>query len=178
MYRVLTLPGISGSGPQHWQTLWEQADPLITRVEAPDWERPDREAWIDALERAVEVSGPATLLAAHSLGCLQVVHWAARSRLRVRGALLVAPPDPAGPFFPAVAASFSPVPRRPLPFRTTVVASSNDPYSSLAYARACAHEWGGKLVDIGAAGHVNAETGLGWWNEGMLLLLELSGERK
>ena len=39
-------------------------------------------------------AAPDTLIAAHSLGCLLVAHWLARTSVRIAGALLVAIPDP------------------------------------------------------------------------------------
>ena len=38
---VLLLPGWQNSGPQHWQTLWEQRHGYH-RVEQSDWDRPLR----------------------------------------------------------------------------------------------------------------------------------------
>jgi predicted alpha/beta hydrolase family esterase len=169
----LVLPGIGGSGPQHWQTLWESQHPELRRVEQRDWERPDRAEWIARLEDAVREAGPDVVLVAHSLACLQVAHWAAETALAVRGALLVAPPDPEGPEFPAVAVEFGPVPARRLPFPSIVVASSDDPYGAPEHARRCARAWGSRLVEIGPAGHVNTASGHGPWPEGLALLATL-----
>ena len=37
---VLIVPGIDGSGPEHWQTLWERADPVrVRRVEPSEQDR-------------------------------------------------------------------------------------------------------------------------------------------
>jgi predicted alpha/beta hydrolase family esterase len=47
-----------------------------------------------------------------------------------------------------------------------VVASANDPLGSLAYAKHCAMAWGSMFIDIGQAGHINADSGHGEWNEG------------
>ena len=66
------------------------------------------------------------------------------------------------------------MPLRPLPFPTTVVASSDDPYVSLERAELFARSWGSKLVCVGAAGHVNAASGLGAWPAGLDLLRELA----
>ena len=95
---VLTLPGWQGSGPEHWQTRWEQRYGY-QRVEQHDWQRPLRGDWTARLEEVVlahaaENTGP-ILLAAHSLGCILTAWWAAHSRHahHVAGALLVAPPD-------------------------------------------------------------------------------------
>ena len=91
----LVLPGYGGSGPQHWQSLWQARHPELRRVEQRDWERPERAEWIARLEAAVREAGAGVVLIAHSLACLQVAHWAGETALTVRGALLVAPPDPA-----------------------------------------------------------------------------------
>ncbi|HET7812567.1 MAG TPA: alpha/beta hydrolase, partial [Steroidobacteraceae bacterium] len=54
-----------------------------------------------------------------------------------------------------------------------VVASRNDPYGTLDFARGCAQAWGSRFVDIGDAGHINAASGLGDWAAGHELLGEL-----
>ncbi|WP_028239026.1 RBBP9/YdeN family alpha/beta hydrolase [Stutzerimonas azotifigens] len=163
---ILIVPGIGSSGPEHWQSRWEAADPRMRRVEQADWDHPDRRVWQVQLARAVDEAGPDVLLVAHSLGCLLVAHWAAETRLPVRGALLVAVPDPEGPAFPPEATGFAPVPRQPLGFASLVVASEDDPYGSPAHAEGCAAAWGSRLLSIGAAGHINAASGLGDWPQG------------
>lgn len=176
---VLVLPGYGGSGPEHWQTLWEKANPEFTRVEEKDWDAPDCEEWVEALEAAVRRSGPGTVLVAHSLACLQVAHWVARGALRstsaasIRAAFLVAPPDPDGPAFPSAARGFSPVPLGPLPFPGLVVGSTNDPYAGVAFTEACARSWGARFVSAGSLGHINADSGLGEWEDGFGLLEDL-----
>jgi hypothetical protein len=107
------------------------------------------------------------------LACLQVAHWAAKTDLRIKAALLVAVPNPESPAFPAQAVGFSPLPKLRLPFKSTVIASSNDPYGGIAYAETCASIWGSNLVNIGDAGHINASSGLGAWREGHDFLQEL-----
>lgn len=169
---VLLLPGIGDSGPEHWQTLWEARHPAFRRVVQRDWERPVCAEWAVALEQAVAASGADTVLVAHSLGALLAAHWAASTKRRIRAALLVAVPDPAAAGFPAEAEGFA-VARQVLPFRSIVVASSNDPYAGGAHARYCAATWGSELVDIGDAGHINAASGLGEWPQGLALLRRL-----
>lgn len=169
---VLILPGLGSSGPDHWQSRWQSAYPNMQRVEQHDWHHPQRDAWVDALDAAVLDRGPDVVLVAHSLACLQVVHWAAASRSPVRGALLVAVPDAEGPSFPREAIGFFPVPSRRLRFPSLIVASSDDPYGSLAHARRCAAAWGSHLAEVGPAGHINAASGHGDWPEGLAWLSE------
>jgi predicted alpha/beta hydrolase family esterase len=128
---------------------------------------------VAALERAVAEVGPDTILAAHSLGCLQVAHWAQGTRRSVRGALLVAPPDPESPSFPDVIQGFRPLPRGRLPFPSVLVASHDDPYGSFAFGSKLAADWGSALVDAGCCGHINAASGLGDWAFGQQCLQRL-----
>lgn len=167
---VLILPGINDSGPTHWQSLWQQAIPTARRVTQDDWDNPVCADWVAALHRAVDAVAGSVVLVAHSLGCLQVVHAAATGSpgfvRAVRGALLVAPPDPDGPSFPDIAVGFRPLPLAPLPFASVLVASRTDPYSSFEFSQRMAAAWGSELVDLGPCGHVNAASGLGAWPAG------------
>ncbi len=128
-----------------------------------DWNSPVCAEWVNVLEQAVAKIGESPVLVAHSLGCLCVAHWAAGTSLKIKGALLVAPPDPDDAGFPSEATGFSPVPLRSFSFQSIVVASSNDPYGSLEFARSCALAWGSRFVNIGSAGHINSASGLGEW---------------
>ncbi|MEK1907278.1 MAG: alpha/beta fold hydrolase [Pseudomonas sp.] len=171
--RFLILPGYGDSGPTHWQSLWQQGDAQFRRVEQQDWLNPVCSDWVMALEQAVADSGADTVLVAHSLGCSLVAHWAAQTRLPIRGALLVAPPDPQGPAAELNLQGFAPLPPQALGFPSLLVASSDDPYGSLDYARAAAQRWGSRLQLIGAYGHINGDSGLGDWPEGRALLQSL-----
>jgi prephenate dehydrogenase len=170
---VLVLPGWQNSGPRHWQTLWEQQNPIFLRVQQRDWEFPHREWWLERITAEVKQSPAPIVFAAHSLGCLAVAHWckAAQAEVgKIKGALLVAPADVERSDSPKQFKDFAPVPRDLLPFPSIVVASSTDPYLTQERAREFARSWGSRFVDIGAAGHVNGESGLGDWPEGKRLL--------
>ncbi|MEW6314404.1 MAG: alpha/beta hydrolase [Pseudomonadota bacterium] len=171
---VLILPGIGNSGPEHWQSLWEKANPSFVRVQQRDWDRPICSEWLDVLEKSVVRAGDNVVLVSHSLACALVAHWAVRTTLRIKGALLVALPNPDGPNFPKEAVGFSPLPLEPLAFSSVVVASTNDPYGSVEFARSVASAWGGRFVNIGPAGHINSNSGLGEWYEGFSLLQQLA----
>ncbi len=172
---VLLLPGWQNSGPGHWQSLWEAAHGY-QRVEQHDWMRPLRGDWSARLEEVLLDAdngggGPAVLVA-HSLGCMLVAAWASHSRStkRVKAALLVAPPDVERADLRQMLPGWAPVPLQALPFRTLVLASSNDPFCDLARARTFAAAWGADFVDVGPCGHINAESGLGEWPEAHLHL--------
>jgi predicted alpha/beta hydrolase family esterase len=174
MIPILIVPGLGGSGPHHWQTYLERSFPGASRVHQDDWDRPDRDAWTERLTMAVEAS-PGAVLVAHSLGCAMVAHAAAaRPDLPVAAALLVAPADVDCEYgTPDHLRGFAPMSCTPLPFRSIVVASTDDPYISPARARAFADDWGAEFVDAGALGHINVEAGFGPWPEGERMLRNL-----
>ncbi len=175
--RVLTLPGWHGSGADHWQSRWE-ALYGYRRVEQHDWLRPLRGDWSARLEDEILAAGDApVVLVAHSLGCALVAAWASHSRhvRRVRAALLVAPPDVESDALRTQLPGWSPMAMQRLPFMSTTIASSDDPYSALHRTRAFATAWGSAFVDIGAHGHINAESGLGDWPQGYAYLREVAG---
>jgi predicted alpha/beta hydrolase family esterase len=170
---VLVIPGIGNSGPDHWQTLWDAADASMVRVRVNDWDHPVCASWVEVIDIQVRGAGESLVVVAHSLGCLAFVHWAAQRRRRIRGALLVAVPNPSGPNFPPQAKGFSPLPLLELPYRSIVVSSQDDPYGSPEHAKLCADAWGSRFVDIGRAEHINNASILGRWPDGLRLLEEL-----
>ncbi len=164
---AFVVPGLHGSGDGHWQTLWQQQCPALGRIHQDHWDVPSLPLWsqrvADVLARA---DGPAVLVA-HSFGCLASVHAALYRDVRIAGALLVAPAEPAK--F-GVDAELT---LRPLPFPSVLVASRNDPWLRLDRARNWAQLWGSEFVEAGALGHINADSGLGQWDTGLRLLQRL-----
>ncbi len=177
--RVLIVPGLGGSGPEHWQTRWEALYPLTLRVAQRDWDKPEPEAWLEVLGAAIEAAREPTVLVAHSLGCALVAHAAQRPfAAQISAALLVAPADVDSPAHtPAETRGFAPMPMIPLPFPAAVVASEDDPYVTLARARGFAAAWGATFVDAGPRGHLNAASGLGDWPDGRRYLEALLAAR-
>lgn len=169
--RVLLLPGWLDSGPDHWQSRWEALHG-DQRVVQSDWLWPKRGDWMARLEEVLLEHDTPALLVAHSLGCQLVAAWAAHSRhtARVKGALLVAPPDIEREDMPPNLAPWRPIVRQRLPFAAIAVTSSDDPYGAPERSAAMARDWGAERVDIGPRGHINGESGLGDWPEGRALL--------
>lgn len=143
---VLIAPSLGGSGPGHWQSIWQRRNPGYRRVVQRDWEDPDLEEWVTSLEDAVHEAEAPVVFVAHSLSCSLVAHWARRpasSRDKVAAAMLVSPADvESDSRIPPEARRFEPMPLDPLPFQTTVVASSDDPYVAPERARHFASCWG------------------------------------
>ena len=92
----------------------------------------------------------------------------------MQGALLVAPGDPERDELRGLLPSWAPIVRQPLPFPSTLVGSRNDPYCSFDKAQSLADSWGARFVDLGERGHINAESGLGDWPEGVAMLQDLA----
>lgn len=168
----LTIPGLASSGPKHWQTIWEKQHPyLFTRVEQTNWDLPVREEWVEKLQSYVESLNQLTVLVAHSLGCLTVVHWAQKYFSPfVIGALLVAPADAEYSERLNFVEGFSPIPDKALPFESVIVASTNDIYASIERSEYFADIWGSAFLNIGDKGHINASSGFGEWTEGKIIL--------
>src|SRR5258708_5033016 len=57
--RVLVLPGLGGSGPEHWQTRWEACEPGCARVEQRDWDRPELGDWLRTVDEMLEAGAGA-----------------------------------------------------------------------------------------------------------------------
>ena len=171
---VLTLPGWQGSGANHWQTLWEQRYGFC-RVEQHNWMRPLRGDWVARLEDVVLAQKQHCVLLAHSLGCMLVASWAAYSRNthKVQAALLVAPADTESTLLQGTIHGWSGIPIQKLPFKSQVLASSNDPFCSLTKAQGFAQGWDAEFTDVGVLGHINADSGLGDWPQGYATLMQL-----
>jgi predicted alpha/beta hydrolase family esterase len=169
---LLFVPGVNNSGPAHWQSLWERDLGAARRVKQSDWDEPRLAEWLASLAEEIRAHSPAVIVA-HSLGCALVAHLVSVTGGRgIAGAFLVAPAD-VDQTVGRLAPSFAPMPQVKAPFPTFVLASRNDPFVTFDRARAFANCWGGRLIDRGFAGHVNAQSGHGLWPEGRAFLDEL-----
>ena len=178
MTRILLLPGLYDSGPDHWQSHWERTLPNAVRVVQRDWETPLREEWVETLERAVSEHGADSVLVGHSTACALIAFWSAETSRTVRGALIVAPSDTEAPSYPRGPTGWTPMPLNRLPFPSVVVASTNDEYVTLERARAFADAWGSTFVNVGRAGHINSASGLGEWPKGQAIFASLTETRE
>lgn len=172
--RTLIIPGLNGSGPAHWQTLWEEKYGF-ERVEQKDWVNPDLAEWISKIKDAVTADVGRVTLVAHSLGCLAVAHWARAypaNTGQVQSALLVAPPNvELSPGIPKKLRNFATYEK--IPFPTILVGSESDYHMTLESAQRLAGYWGSRFVNAGRAGHINVDSGHGPWPRGEALYKEL-----
>ncbi len=168
---ILTLPGYGGSGKEHWQSYWEKELTNVNRVEQKNWNDPQLDLWVETLNSYIQ-KNQKYILAAHSLTCSVVAHWASKyDSSAIAGALLVSPSDvDSAEHTPEEVRSFAPMPTQLLPFNSIVVASDNDPYISIYRAEFFAKSWGSNFSNIGSCGHINAESELKSWQYGQDLI--------
>ena len=172
-FSVLVLPGVNGSGAEHWQTFWEEAFPEFQRVEQADWDHPVYAQWSARLSDAVVHSARPVVLVAHSLGTSLTMRWALDQPAlaqKVAGAFLVAPTDrdrfDGAPDSPVQ--GFGPMLLKRLPFPCMVVASRDDDRVTFERATTFASAWGATLIDAGSHGHMGTAARLGMWPRGVL----------
>lgn len=162
--RVLVIPGLYDSGPDHWQSWLQQQFRRSLRVRQEDWARPELDRWAERIAETLDSQPPGRWVAvAHSFGCLALARYLERGRERlapwqplpVRAALLVAPADPRKFGLEAR------LPQARLPLSSCMMASETDPWMRLDAARTWARRWGSHFINLGDVGHINPESGFG-----------------
>lgn len=179
----LIVPGLRDHVEEHWQTYLAAQLAKVVTVPPLEHDKLSREARVQALNSTLaSIEGPVVIVA-HSAGCITTVHWAqqhAPQTVRIKAALLATPADvenamPAG--YPTVqqlqSNGWAPIPRRPLPFKTMVAASRNDPLAQFTRIEGLAADWGASLADLGEVGHLNPAGGYGPWDGVHQLLQQL-----
>lgn len=173
---ILIHPGLGNSGERHWQTIWEKRFPQFKRIDQKQWEFPVCDDWISTIDEWVMRHDPEqVILVGHSLACSAIGYWAQKYQRKIKGAMLVAPSDTEADSYPPGTTGFAPMPMNKLPFPSITVMSTNDAYVKIERAQAFAKAWGSELVNIGDAGHINADSNLGFWEFGLELLDRLDG---
>jgi hypothetical protein len=168
---ILIIPGLGGSGPEHWQSRWQAKLSTARRVEQRDWEHPRLADWRAAIAAAVAQAKRSVILVAHSLGAIAAADVGDELGGKVKGAFLVAPPSPrAIEQIDAIDPCFADTPRAALLFPSVLVASRDDPYATFAESEDRARGWRSEIADAGNAGHINSESGHGPWPEGLMRL--------
>lgn len=170
--KTYLIPGISNSGPDHWQTRWEQNYGFI-RIQQKDWIRPNYADWEQSLLEQIADdsydnadSRKNQILVGHSLGCLLIANSSPKIKNRVGSILLVAPPNPKSPAFPKGLVGFEEFPQTNLEIPGILVYSENDPYGTPEFSKNLASIWGLQAVNLGEKGHINSQSNLGDWEEG------------
>lgn len=161
MATTLIVPGLHGSGPDHWQTWLETRLADARRVDQRDWSRADLAEWAGRARREITQTRGRIFIVAHSFGALAAAQAASDHEHRIAGALFVAPADP------DIFGAASYLPHQPFAFPAVLVASENDTWMRLDKAALWARRWGAEFINAGRAGHINSESGFGAWPEGL-----------
>ncbi|WP_018609797.1 RBBP9/YdeN family alpha/beta hydrolase [Uliginosibacterium gangwonense] len=163
-YEFVLVPGLYDSGPEHWQTCWQNYHPFWRRVTQRNWNVADIEIWIASIRRLLAGCSHPAILVGHSFGALASCCVAVDYPELVAGLMIVAPAEPM---------KFEVedrVPSHALGVPSMLVASHNDPLMSFSRADYWASMWGSTLIDVGEAGHINVESGFGPWRYGLDVL--------
>lgn len=160
-YPVVIVPGLNNSDSNHWQSLWHQRLPTSRRVQLPEWSTPDLAKWKQGIAEALQgLSQPAVIIA-HSFGTLASASFAAEHPDKIAALFLVAPADPDK--FGITAH----LPQGNLPVPSKIIASSNDPWLNEIKAATWALQWGADFLRIRNLGHINSDSQLGIWDQGI-----------
>jgi len=172
--KYIYLAGIGNSGSEHWQRQWYDNTPNALWLEHDNWQEPDCQRWLSELVTALSAVSEPFVIIAHSLGCVLFTEWAAHNDSDyLVAAFLVALPDTLGVNFPPQAIGFQNRKSRLTGFASLVVASTNDPYGIVEQVRQFTLAMGSSLREVGACGHINGQSNLGYWPAGQALLVEL-----
>jgi uncharacterized protein len=170
----LTVPGYGSSGPDHWQTYFEKTLPNCKKIEQKSWDKPVCKDWLLAINEAIiKYPSESVVLISHSMGGIAIAHWAAKFGTKIKAAMIVAPPDLDAPWQDLGLQTFAPIPTKKLPFKSIIVASTNDQWATIERSKELAINWGSDLIFIGESGHINASSGFGEWGVGLNILKNL-----
>ncbi|MFO1116829.1 MAG: alpha/beta fold hydrolase [Beijerinckiaceae bacterium] len=175
---ILILPGKGGGTPDHWYARWTAKLSTAHRVEQRDFDRPVFAEWSARIAEAAAKAQRPVVLVGHSMGAVAGL-LCAPDLDNIAAAMFVAPASPrvlrtmddVDPAFAAHAV-------RRLDFPALLVASRDDPYSTYEESTERASALGATLVDAGASGHINAESGHGPWPEGLMRFTHFLGQIK
>ena len=95
MNKILLVPGLHNSGPDHWQSRWHQQFPQWQRMMGLPWDKPDLTVWSAKLASKLRSRRSRVHLVAHSFGALTAIAAARLQPDKVSSIFIVAPADPA-----------------------------------------------------------------------------------
>ena len=75
-------PAGKNSGPEHWQSRWQDAHPTWQRVQQADWLTPSRADWVATLDAAV---ADRPVLLVRTAWAAPPAHWAAQRQTALHG---------------------------------------------------------------------------------------------
>lgn len=164
---VIIVPGLRNSDERHWQSIWQNLLPGSQRIEVADWHIAELEKWRKAILKTLTSLNQPALLIAHSFGSLASASIAYDYPSLVRGSLLVAPADP------QKFGIEEKLPQSEIARPLRLIGSDSDPWLGEQQAEQLAKDWGATYHRVVGKGHINSESQLGIWNEGLIQLEKL-----
>ncbi|MFM2486353.1 RBBP9/YdeN family alpha/beta hydrolase [Celerinatantimonas yamalensis] len=162
LYQFLLVPGLGNSSEEHWQSYWHQQFPDWLRITQKNWKTPDIHGWGSAIKRSLSLldEPQKIILIGHSFGALASLCYSFEYPEQIAMVVVVAPANPAK-FEVDDALHMTPL------VPVLMFASHNDVLMDWDNAEKWAHIWQAHRVDMGDAGHINAESGFGKWPWGL-----------
>jgi uncharacterized protein len=167
IYPSLIVPGLRNSDENHWQSLWQAHLPQSRRIELAEWATPDLEKWKAGIRHQLDSIQKPVILIAHSFGALASAAIAAEQPEKIAALFLVAPADPDKFGIRHL------LPQDNLGISSKLIASSNDPWLTDTKAAYLALQWGSDFLRLKDVGHINSDSNLGIWPEGLWELQKL-----
>ncbi|WP_192458753.1 RBBP9/YdeN family alpha/beta hydrolase [Musicola keenii] len=161
---MVLVPGLRDSDEDHWQSYWERRFPFWRRIRQKEWYQADLDRWVLAIRRELASCDRPAILIGHSFGALASCYAVQQGMAGIAGVMLVAPAEP---MRFEIEDRIRP---EPLTAPSLAFASHNDPLMTFSRAEYWTNAWGSELVDVGEAGHINAESGFGKWEYGLTRL--------
>jgi predicted alpha/beta hydrolase family esterase len=161
LHPSLIVPGLRNSDEKHWQSLWQSHLPNNKRVLLDNWETPDLEKWKSGIKQQLEQLNQPAVVIAHSFGALASASIAAEFPEKIAALFLVAPADPDKFGIRHL------LPQSRLGVPGKLIASSNDPWLTESKAAYLALQWGTDFLRLKNVGHINSQSNLGIWPEGL-----------
>lgn len=169
MIHTIIVPGVGGSGNDHWQTWLQRQLISSSRVQQLDWNFPLLCDWVAQFMATIAQVDVPVQIVAHSFGCLTsvaAIHQHPHISHKIKNLVLVAPANPSrfgdqgfsrnssndySEYFHSIQ----------LKLPTTMLMSENDPWLDVSSAKKLAKAWNVEPINLGQVGHINVDSGFG-----------------
>ena len=166
---TIIVPGVGGSGQNHWQSWLQRRLMSCSRVEQHDWNKPLLAQWVANFVSATLKVEASIQVVAHSFGCLTAVaaiHQHPELAKKIKKLILVAPANPSrfgenGFARDSVGNYTEFFHNIKLYIPTQMIISENDPWLNFEDAKALAQAWKIQPINLGQVGHINVDSGFG-----------------
>jgi len=166
--KVLLLHGWGGSDFPHWQS-WLAGEiakdyGTVNFLKFENYDFPNKDDWKNQLIKEIESFNPSIVIC-HSVANILWFHLCNEVELKqIKRLFLVAPPsmncdiEELKSFYPCE------IPKNLYADESKIIASTNDPYTSLQELKSLQKELNISLEILQDAGHINTDSGFGKWD--------------